>query len=94
MNKYLEDSWQVTKYLTTLQRLVRLTKAKFQSFKHKALQYTVVDSNLYQRARKGILQRLVINVNNCKAKIFKELYKEFKHKGKESTYCKVADCYY
>jgi len=37
VNKYLEDSWQVAKYLTTLQRLVRLTKAKFQSFKHKAL---------------------------------------------------------
>ena len=47
VDRYLEDSWQVTKYLTTLQRLVRLTKAKFQSFKHKALQYAVVNSNLY-----------------------------------------------
>ena len=37
VDKYLKDSWQVAKYLTTLQKLVRLTKAKFQSFKHKAL---------------------------------------------------------
>jgi len=37
VDKYSKDSWQVTKYLTILQRLVRLTKAKFRSFKRKAL---------------------------------------------------------
>jgi len=37
VDRYSEDSWQVARYLTTLQRLVRLTKAKFRSFKHKAL---------------------------------------------------------
>jgi len=94
VDRYLEDSWQVARYLTTLQRLVGLTKAEFRSFKHRALQYAVIDSNLYQRARKGILQRLVINANNRKAKILKELHKEFRHKGKESTYYRVADCYY
>jgi hypothetical protein len=94
VDRYSEDSWQVARYLTTLQRLVRLTKAEFRSFKHKALQYAVADSNLYQRAGKGILQRLVINANDCKAEILKELHKEFRHKGRESTYRKVADCYY
>jgi hypothetical protein len=94
VDKYLKDSWQVARYLTTLQRLVRLTKAEFRSFKCKALQYAIANSNLYQKARKGILQRLVINVNDCKAEILKELHKEFKHKGKESTYHRVANCYY
>ena len=47
VNRYLKDSWQVARYLTTLQRLVKLTKAKFQSFKHKALQYAIANSNLY-----------------------------------------------
>jgi len=37
VDRYSEDSWQVARYLTTLQRPVRLTKAKFQSFKYKAL---------------------------------------------------------
>jgi hypothetical protein len=37
VDKYLEDSWQIAKYLTTLQRPVRLTKAEFQSFKRRAL---------------------------------------------------------
>jgi hypothetical protein len=85
-NKYSKDSWQIAKYLTTLQRLVKLNKNKFRSFKRKALQYAVVDSNLYQRARKGIPQRLVVNTDDCKAEVFKELHKEFRHKGKESTY--------
>jgi len=53
-----------------------------------------VDSNLYWRARKGVPQRLVINIDNCKAKILKELHKELRHKGRESTYQKVIDCYY
>ena len=46
-NRYLKDSWQIARFLTTLQKLVRLNKAKFRSFKRKALQYIVVDSNLY-----------------------------------------------
>jgi Integrase zinc binding domain len=94
VDRYSEDSWQVARYLTTLQRLVGLTKAEFRSFKRRALQYAVADSNLYQRAGKGIPQRLVIDVNDRKAEILKELHKEFRHKGRESTYRKVADRYY
>jgi hypothetical protein len=94
IDKYSKDSWRIAKYLTTLQRPTRLNKTKFRSFKRKALQYTVIDSNLYQRARKGIPQRLVVNTNDRKAKILKELHKEFEHKGRESTYQRVADCYY
>ena len=91
---YSEDSWQIARFLTTLQKLVRLNRAEFRSFKHRALQYAVVDGNLYQRAGKGIPQRLVINTNNHKAEILRNLYKEFRHKGRESTYQRVADCYY
>jgi hypothetical protein len=47
INRYLEDSWRIAKYLTTLQRPVRLNKNEFQSFKRRALHYAVTDSNLY-----------------------------------------------
>jgi hypothetical protein len=53
-----------------------------------------MDSNLYQRAGKGVPQRLVINTDNRKAKILKELHKEFRHKGRESTYQRVTNRYY
>jgi negative regulator of replication initiation len=46
-NRYSEDSWQIARFLTTLQKLAGLNKAEFRSFKHKALQYAVTDSNLY-----------------------------------------------
>jgi RNase H-like domain found in reverse transcriptase len=46
-NGYLEDSWRITRYLTTLQRLVRLNRTEFRSFKRKALHYAVTNSNLY-----------------------------------------------
>ena len=91
---YSEDSWQVARYLTTLQRPVGLTKAEFRSFKRRALQYAVADGNLYRRAGKGIPQRLVIDVDDRKAEILKELHEEFGHKGRESTYRRVADRYY
>jgi hypothetical protein len=91
---YSEDSWRIAKYLTTLQRLAGLNRTEFRSFKRKALHYAVTDSNLYQRARKGIPQRLVVDADDCKAEILKELHKEFGHKGRESTYRRVADRYY
>jgi hypothetical protein len=47
IDKYLKDSWRIARYLTTLQRLARLNKTEFQSFKRRALHYAVIDSNLY-----------------------------------------------
>jgi hypothetical protein len=94
INRYSENSWRIAKYLTTLQRPVELNKNEFQSFKQRALQYAVMDSNLYQRARKGIPQRLVINTEDRKAEILKGLHKELRHKGRESTYQRVTNRYY
>jgi hypothetical protein len=93
-DRYSEDSWQIARYLTTLRKLAGLNRTEFRSFKHRALQYAVADSNLYCKAGKGIPQRLVIDTDDCKADILKELHKEFRHKGRESTYQKVANCYY
>jgi hypothetical protein len=93
-DSYSETSWQIARYLTTLQRPEGLSRAEFQSFKRNALQYAVLDSNLYQRAGKGIPQRLVIDSDERKAIILKELHDNCGHKGRESTYRRVADRYY
>jgi len=69
-------------------------RTEFRSFKRRALQYVVINSNLYRRAGKGVPQRLVIDMDDCKAEILKELHKEFGHKRRESTYRRVADRYY
>ena len=71
-----------------------MNRGEFRSFKRKALQFAVVDRNLYRRARKNVPQRLVIDTDERKAEILKELHKQFGHKGRESTYRRIADCYY
>ena len=49
---------------------------------------------MYRRADKNVPQRLVIDSDVRKAEILKELHKDFGHKGRESTYKRVADRYY
>jgi hypothetical protein len=71
-----------------------MSRAEFWNFKRKALQFAVTDGNLYRQADKNVLQRLVIDSDERKAEILKELHEEFGHKGKESTYRRIADRYY
>jgi ribonuclease HI len=91
---YSDKSWQIARYLTSLQRPEGLNRAEFRSFKRKALQYAVLEGNLYRRAGKNVPQRLVIDSDERKATILQELHDEFGHKGRESTYRRVADRYY
>jgi hypothetical protein len=46
-DRYSEGSWQIARFLTTLQKLAGMNRAEFRSFKCRALQYAVTDSNLY-----------------------------------------------
>ena len=91
---YSEESWQIACFLTSLKRPEGLSRAEFQSFKWKALQYAVLEGNLYRRAGKHVPQRLVIDSDERKAAILMELHDESGHKGRESTYRRVADRYY
>ena len=91
---YSEDSWRIARYLATLRKPDGLNRAEFRNFKRKALRFAVTDGQLYRRADKNVPQRLVIDSDVRKAEILKELHKDFGHKGRESTYRRVADRYY
>ena len=88
---YSEESWRIAQYLTTLRRPDGLSRAEFRSFKRKALQFAVLEGNLYRRAGKNVPQRLVIDSDERKAAILKELHDDCGHKGRESTYRRVVD---
>jgi hypothetical protein len=83
---YSEESWQIAHFLTSFKKPEGLSRAEFRSFKRKALQYAVLEGNLYRRAGKHVPQRLVIDSDERKAAILKELHDESSHKGRESTY--------
>ncbi len=91
---YSEDSWQIARYLSTLKKPGGMSKQEFRSFKWRALQFVVLDGNLYQRVDKNVPQCLVIDSEECRTKILAQLHDECGHKGRESTYRRVADRYY
>jgi hypothetical protein len=93
-DRYSDKSWQIARYLAILKKPEGLSRAEYQSFKQKTLQYTVLEGNLYQRAGKNVLQCLVIDSEEQKATILKNLYEEYSHKGRESTFQRIADWYY
>jgi hypothetical protein len=51
---YSEESWRIARYLTTLKKPDGMNRTEFRSFKRRALQFAVTDSNLYRRAGKNV----------------------------------------
>jgi len=51
---YLEDSWQIARYLTSLKKLEGMSRSEFWNFRRKALLYAVADGNLYWKAGKTL----------------------------------------
>jgi integrase-like protein len=91
---YSEDSQRIAEYLTTLRKPEDMSRAEFRAFKKRALRYAVRDRQLFLRGSKNIPMRLVVDSDDRKTEIVRELHDESGHKGRESTYRKVADRYY
>ena len=91
---YSEGSQRIAEYLTTLRKPEGMSRAEFRTFRKRALRYAVRDRQLFLRGSKNIPTRLVVDSDERKAEIVRELHDESGHKGRESTYRKVADRYY
>jgi Integrase zinc binding domain len=96
---YSEDSQRIAEYLTILRKPEGISRNKFRAFKKRALRYAVRDRQLFLAASKNIPSRLVVDSDEKRAEIVRELHvrelhDESGHKGRESTYREVADRYY
>jgi hypothetical protein len=91
---YSEESQRIARYLTTLRKPKDLIGSGFRQFKKKAIRHAVQDRLLFRKENKNIPSRLVIDSGEEQAKIIKALYDDSGHKGRESTYQKIADRYY
>ena len=91
---YSEDSQRIAQYLTTLRRPEGMGRSEFRAFKKRALRYAVMDGKLYRVGSKNVPNRLVIDLPERRSQILREMHDESGHKGRESTYRKVADRYY
>jgi len=77
-----------------LRRPKGIERSEFQAFKKKALLYTIIDRQLYRIGNKNIPSCIVVDSQEKRTKILKELHNKSRHKGRESTYYKVTSRYY
>jgi len=91
---YSDESWEIARFLTTLKKPQGMNRNQFRAFKRKALHYAVTDGELYRIAGKNIPKRLVVDSEEQRQEILQSIHDKSGHKGRESTYRRVADRYY
>lgn len=91
---YNEQSHQIARFLTTFERPADMTTKEYRLFKAKALRYQVQNKELFRRAGKRTPQTRVIDSEDLRNEVIRRLHDEMGHKGRESTYRRVADRYY
>ena len=91
---YSDKSERIAAFLTSLQKPVGLNRKEFRAFKSEALRYRVQDGHLYRRNSKNVPSRRVIDSDERKLEILKQLHDESGHRGREGTYRRIADRYW
>ena len=91
---YSDKSERIAAFLTSLQKPVGLNRKEFRAFKSEALRYQVQDGQLYRRNSKNVPSRRVIDSDERKLEILKQLHDESGHRGREGTYRRIANRYW
>lgn len=91
---YSEDSIRIATFLATLVKPADLTGKEYRNFKHKALQYTVLNRQLWRKRNKNFPMRLVVDAEDKKTEILEAMHDELGHKGRESTYGRISSRYF
>ena len=91
---YLDYSWKIATYLTTLRRPAEMNSKEFNAFKKKALKFKVQDNLLFRRNSKNVPMRCVVDDLVERQTILQQLHNESGYKGREGTYRRVADRYW
>jgi hypothetical protein len=91
---YHDESQRIARWLTTLKRPMDMSRQEYRTFKNKATRFSVRDQQLWRNATKAFPPRLVIDSDKQRADIMFKLHDEIGHKGRESTYSRIASRYY
>jgi hypothetical protein len=93
-DSYSERSQTIARYLTTLSRPEGMSRVEFRKLSREAMKYSVRDRLLWRVATKAYPPRLVIDDQEQRETVIKELHDKIGHAGRESTFCLVANRYY
>jgi RNase H-like domain found in reverse transcriptase/Integrase zinc binding domain len=93
-SEYSKASQRVARFLRDLKRPIGMDRKEFFNFKNKALLYSVVEKELYKRGSRGMPMRLVVDDPIKQREIIQQCHVELGHKGRESTYRRVANAFF
>jgi len=91
---YSEHLQNLARFLTTLKKPVGMSRVEFRALKREATKYSVRDRQLWRNATKAFPPRLVIDSDKRRAELLKALHDEVGHRGRESTYARLAARYF
>jgi hypothetical protein len=87
--EYNEESIKIATYLITLKKLKGMSALEFRRFKREALKYKVYRRKLWRLLMKGMPIKLIVNKEEMRAQILRDVYNQSGHKGRESTYYRL-----
>ena len=71
-----------------------MSAPEFRRFKREALKYKVYKRKLWRLLIKGMLIKLIVDKEEIKAQILREVYNQSGHKRRESTYHRLSQRYF
>jgi hypothetical protein len=93
-SEYDEESIRIATYLTTLKKPKDISGKEFRKFKKEALKYGVHGRKLWRLPTKGMPIKLVVDKEEMRAQILRDVHDKSGHKGRESTYHRVSQRYF
>jgi len=92
--EYNEESIKIAIYLTMLKKLKGMSALEFRRFKREALKYKVYRRKLWRLPTKGMPIKLVVNKEEMRAQILRDVHNQSGHKRRESTYYRLSQRYF
>jgi hypothetical protein len=92
--EYNEESIKIATYLTTLKKPKGMSAPEFRRFKREALKYGVHGRKLWRLPTKGMPIKLVVDKEEMRAQILRDVHNQSGHKGRESTYHRLSQRYF
>jgi hypothetical protein len=81
-------------YLTILKKPKGMSAPEFRRFKREALKHRVYRRKLWRLPTKGMPIKLIVDKEEMRAQILREVHNQSGHKGKESTYHRLSQRYF
>ena len=88
--EYNEESIKIATYLTTLKKLKGISALEFRRFKREALKYRVYRRKLWRLPTKGMPIKLIVDKEEIRAQILRDVHNQSGHKERESTYYRLS----